>query len=184
MATTELNAQQFADEVLSDAKPDFVYLSNKAKTILWQNTTEPMKPHSEEWPNVVTLTNLLFRKDIGFAKETPDWPRAGCLYATICIQQCKKMSTKELPEPMFLNGELIIPTYPHEYLGYARRCFNSGFTQAGIYADVEISKDNWKKCQRSYPNPTRLPDLNLCKNLANTINTEGQRLLQNPPITR
>jgi hypothetical protein len=179
MAATKLNAQQFADAVLSGSNADFVYLPQEANDILWTGI-DPLYSSYEKWSKVVTLTNLLFGKHIGFIKETPDWLRAGCLFARICIQQCQDLKTKELlPDKVITRGkEDILPTYPYVYLGYARRCFNSGL---GDHRGVEISRDDFRRCQKTYTGPIRSEHWKLCGDLADKMNTKGQELLENLP---
>jgi hypothetical protein len=80
---------------------------------------------------------------------------------------------ESLHEHIWREGELIGPTGPHEYLGFARACFNSGLCEAGSDSEVAISKEDWLACQR---------DLKLCQALAEQMKSEGQNLLINPPV--
>jgi hypothetical protein len=181
MAATKSDVEQFADKVLSESKADFVYLPRKAQGKLGAGR-DALYSRYANWSEVVILTSSLFGKNIGFTEDTPDWLRAGCLFARICIQQCQNLSTKELPGNITRGETIVGPTYPHEYLGYARRCFNSGLAQANSYAGVEISRDDWSSCQgKMCIYPIQRPDWELCRRLAHHINTEGQKLLGNPP---
>jgi hypothetical protein len=125
----------------------------------------------EEWSSVVDLVESLFGTEvIGFKREMPRWQYAGILFADICIQQCTiQEEESNKPKVIFKQGRYISPTGPHEYLGYARLCFNSGLPPFKIFEEgIMISKEDWLACQRN---------LKHCKNFAKQVKSHGQELL-------
>lgn len=78
------------------------------------------------------------------------------------------------------GGETFEPTGPHDYLGYARRCFNSALRRARSDAAVSVSYEDWMACQRGY-NPPRDLDLEPCRCLAELMKKDGRVLRSDLP---
>jgi hypothetical protein len=160
---------------------DFIYLSRDAYIRLGTGS-DPIYSRFEDWGKVVDLTDSLFGKGVvNFDKRQPLWLHAGILFTDICIEQCKRQAHQPLPENTRRGNDIISPTGPYEYLGYARRCFNTGLCEAGSEEGVYISKEDWLACQRGYA-PVHNPDWGLCQSLAEGIKREGRMLLTSPPL--
>lgn len=144
---------------------------------------------SEEWDRVVELTTILLGQDTAgtvtfqsFHQTSPNWLQAGFLFAEICIRMCKRQAGKAFPETIWPNGRPIDPTQPHDYLGYTRRCFNSGLCRMGSDSSISIPAKDWLKCQPSY-SPRGNPDLELCARLAEAMRREAYALFKNSQHT-
>jgi hypothetical protein len=146
MHTAVLDIQRFIDSALSkvnERRVDLVYLPKRAHTLLGI-AYDPIYSHFLKWDRVVELGGLLFGSETtSFTDEQPEWLQAGALFTELCVEQCKRQAQESLHEHIWREGELIGPTGPHEYLGFARACFNSGLCEAGSDSEVAISKEDW-----------------------------------------
>lgn len=174
------------NDILSDIKSsNLIYLSHDAFITLGTGS-DPIYSRFENWDTTFRLIkSILPSQPIKIQKAQPSWSFAGALFAEICIRLCKEFEGKavlELPEAIRRGSDFVSPNYPHLYLGYARRCFNSGLLEAGSHACVSIDSEDWMNIQTTYSYPIRNGDWSLCQSIAERIQQEGCDLLQAPPL--
>ena len=113
-----------------------------------------------KWKEVMKVTNTLFGKEV-FNQEQR-WLEAGCLFVALSQYRAKLELDRGEPFPNeWMNGRFLSPVKAYHYLGFARRCFNSGFKYP---ARVEIPPQLWMDCQS---------DLQVCISQAETARAEA-----------
>lgn len=114
-----------------------------------------------KWSEPVKVANALFGRAV-FDDCNEQWFGAGRLFIALCIYRATLEQNRGEPFPTeCVDGKTLWPVSATIYLGFARRCFNSGLSWP---TGVRISLQEWKTCQS---------DLGFCISRAKKMEVEA-----------
>ncbi|KAF9769403.1 hypothetical protein IL306_013180, partial [Fusarium sp. DS 682] len=146
----ELSSEDFLQQVrtYTTGKDLNCFLDQKASITICRGMGDKYDYYAS-WEEVTELTNFIFQaKMFGEEEEEEeDWQGAGRLFLALCM-----IRTERKPDPehgfslleQFTDPRAVRQVTAAHYLGYALRCFNSGFSDGGISMDGQA----WLKCQK------------------------------------
>ncbi|KAI5456104.1 hypothetical protein BGZ63DRAFT_496627 [Mariannaea sp. PMI_226] len=143
---------------------DTVYFTDKDAYIKIGLGSDEAYSRFGKWSEVVKVVDALFKREV-FDKQRPQWLEAGCLFISLCIYRATL--ERKLGEPfrnVWMGGEILSPVRAVDYLGFARRCFNSGLPYPVC---VRIPLEKWMNCQS---------DLGVCVSQAERLKTSALEL--------